>query len=236
VNVPEARWIRAFTPSLNDAAFRVWLAVDETAEGEGMGECNSQLEGDWRLIFAAGTGTGGLTLPTGIGFALAPGEQLVMLVHYVNTTAGTASGNAAIEMLIAGSVTGLEEAEGFLAGTQTFFLPDGQATVVSGGCTLTASTSIFAVMPYMNALGTHARVWTDTPVHTIIDQPYSRLMQGITSIAPYAMDPGDRVRTEFTYANATGQVVTYGDAPEDEVSFVMTYVTPPIGMGPTCTS
>jgi hypothetical protein len=90
-------------------------------------------------------------------------------------------------------------------------------------------------MPYMNRLGTHARVWTEPPAQTIVDDAYDHLDQQITTIPLHLLDPVDRVRVEFTYVNTTGATVTFGDSVEDEQCFVMVYVTPPNGVStPYC--
>ncbi|MBK7047822.1 MAG: hypothetical protein IPH48_15225 [bacterium] len=230
VGVAATTWIKRFTPTLGSGVFRVWLAVDETPGAAGTAACTAALESDWRLLFVAGTGTGALTLPDDVGFKLNPGEQLVLVVHLVNDTAGSLVGNATIDLLTAGATAGFSEAEGFLAGSVSLSIPPAQTITVAAECTLAAATSIFAVMPYSNRYGTHAKVTTGVPGTIIVDESFDLSQTRITSFAPVALGAGDQVKLDFTYQNTSAATLVFGDSAVNEQCFVMTYVTPPIGM------
>lgn len=186
------------------------------------------------VIYAAGLGSPGLTMPPGVAMKLSAGKYLLLGLHVYNTSPSPLSGTSAIEIQAMKAEDVKYESEAVLAGTFNISLPPGQATTISGQCSIDSDQTMFALFPHMHQLGVHLKTtFTETGVdHVIHDAPYAFNEQYQLPLdPPVALHAGDKVTTECSYQNTTAKTVTFGESSDTEMCFSILFRYPPQGQG-----
>lgn len=189
------------------------------------------------VLYAAGIGSEGLTLPPGVAMKLPAGKYVLLGLHVYNTSNEPLSGTSAIEIQTMKAEDVKFESEAVLAGTFNISLPPGETTTVSGDCPIGADQTMFALFPHMHQLGVHLKTtFTMNGVENVIhDGDYSFQEQYQIPINPtVTLHAGDKVSTECTYRNTTSNTVTFGESSDTEMCFSILFRYPPQGQG-VCT-
>jgi hypothetical protein len=192
------------------------------------------------MLYASGVGTSPLDFPTDVGIRVSAGQQIHLNLHLFNATDNPISGDSAI--LVKSQPTPPPTlAEMVFGGTFNIILSGANQNpqVVRGGCTANQDYTMFALWPHMHQLATHHKVThvrggTNTVLH---DQPYQFAEQEYYLQAPLIeVQQGDRIETECTYVNTTGQTVTFGDSSNQEMCFTGLYRYPAADSGLFCSN
>ena len=83
--------------------------------------------------------------------------------------------------------------------------------------------SVFAILPHMHQMGRHLTFW-HTPAggdeQVVFDRDYDFDAQHLEMYDPFVeLAPGDTIRVECTWDNATNETVTFGESSNDEMCF-----------------
>jgi Copper type II ascorbate-dependent monooxygenase, C-terminal domain len=243
-------YITRITPVNGLATHHEVLGIDTTpGQPDGQADCSGNIEFDvlkWKLLFASGVNSPGLTMPAGVALKVAAGQQLVFQMHVLNASQSAVTSSASIDVrtLPPGAPTPIE-AQMILAGP----LPDHRVTpdipvgvqVIKGTCTLKADSHYFAVFPHMHQIGTHIAVAATVggAAQTLYDADYSFNNQDFKEFPPVAMAQGDQVGVACTYDNQTGMPVQFGQSSYNEMCFAISYFYPPLPtsvLGDFCSS
>lgn len=186
------------------------------------------------VIYAAGVGSEGLTMPPGVAMKLPAGKYVLLGLHVYNTSTQAISGTSAIEIQTIKPEDVKSESEAFLAGTFNISLPPQQTTTLKGDCPIAADQTMFALFPHMHQLGVHLKTtFTMGGVDKVIhDGDYSFQEQYQIPLNPtVTLHAGDKVTTECTYDNTTPNTVTFGESSDTEMCFSVLFRYPPQGQG-----
>ncbi|MEO8702985.1 MAG: hypothetical protein ABI867_23265 [Kofleriaceae bacterium] len=181
------------------------------------------------IVYASGVGTNELVFPAGTGLKLESGELLALQLHVFNPGETPIEGTSGIEVLYVDPLTIQNEADLLLAGPDELSIGAGSVTQ-TGTCTITQQQTLFALFPHMHQLGTHLKTTiTRAGVPMIIhDSAYSFDEQAFLELSPIVVEPGDKVTTECTFVNTTGQVVEYGESSTSEMCYSILYRFPAV--------
>jgi hypothetical protein len=179
-------------------------------------------------IFGSGVGTDQVIYPPGVGLRLRAGQQVLLNLHVYNSTDQPLAGTSGTEIVVADPGEVEHVAESLLAGPTFFSLPPGQTTKISGQCTVTAPSTLFAVQPHMHKLGVHMKGVAQTAAGEVMlhDGPFDFENQVVVPIEPLAMQTGDVIDVECTFDNQTGQTVTLGESSDTEMCFLVLHRYP----------
>jgi hypothetical protein len=199
----------------------------EPTEPDGLTECNSAL--DPQGIFGSGVGTNEVFYPDGVGLRLRAGQQLLLNLHIFNVSDEPLSGTSGTEIVKIDPDKVEHVAESVLAGPVSFNLPAGETTKVSGKCTMTLDTTLFAVQPHMHQLGIHMKgVAHSSMAGTVVlhDGDYDFDKQVVYPIDEVPMKKGDTVDIECTFDNTTDKNVSLGESSNAEMCFLVLHRYP----------
>jgi hypothetical protein len=180
------------------------------------------------MVYAAGIGSPGLTLPPGVAMKIPAGSYVIVGLHIYNTGDTPLSGTSAIEIQKMNASDVQYESEAVLAGTVMLGITPGQS-VQTGTCSVKAPQTMYALFPHMHQYGTHLKTTftiggTDTVVH---DDAYDFTEQYQIPFAPtIALNAGDSIRTDCTYDNTTNQTITFGESSDTEMCFSILFRYP----------
>ncbi|HVU00980.1 MAG TPA: hypothetical protein VHE30_04480 [Polyangiaceae bacterium] len=200
--------------------------------GDGTIDCTTAVAQG--LIYAAGVGSEGLTLPEGVAIKLPKGKFLNLGLHLYNTSEDTLEGTSAMEVQFLAKEDVKFESEALLAGPLTLSLPPGKETTVSNECDITDDQTMYALFPHMHQLGKHLKTtFTVGGVEQVIhDGDYTFNEQFQIPLDPQiALHPGDKVKTECTYDNTLDKTVTFGESSDTEMCFSILFRYPALGRG-----
>ena len=221
------RAVRALNPpGTHHTATTVGDASASAPDGLTRG-CGSDLSPQG--IFGSGIGTDQVIYPPGVGVRLRAGQQVLLNLHVYNTANAPLTGTSGTEIVVAEPGEVEHVAESLLAGPTFFSLPAGKTTKITGQCTVTAPSTLFAVQPHMHKLGVHMKGVAQTAAQGEVllhDGPFDFERQVVVPIEPLAMEPGDVVDVECTFDNVTGQSVTLGESSDTEMCFLVLHRYP----------
>ena len=240
LTVEETIFIREFRPIAPLGTHHTVLTYSNTAGSrpDGVSDCNAATNAS-NMIFGSGVGTEPLTLPDGVAIRLEPGNQLLLNLHLFNTDAAPLEGYSGIEAVLMDEGDVENEAEVLLAGNETFSIPARASDYeVNGGCTMSGSVNVFAVMPHMHQYGVFMEVTANrggSP--TIIHEDfYSFEDQRYRTFDALPMASGDRIDVLCRYDNPTDSSIGWGDSSLQEMCYAAIYRYPRLGTsGITCT-
>lgn len=219
VTIPEDVYIRGFKPLSPPGTHHTALTVREAPNApDGVNACDVSEVGASN-VFGSGVGTGGKTLPEGVGVKLARGSQVILNLHLLNATDTPLRGQSGtwVETTTADQVRQL--ADGVAVGPLKLTVPPGRS-VQGGVCTVDRDYTIYGLMPHMHQNGVHMRVFAQhagMPELLIHDAPYDFDNQIAHGIEPMLMRTGDSMRVECTFENQTGRTLHFGESSNDEM-------------------
>lgn len=170
--------------------------------------------------------------PAGTGIPFAPGQALIMQIHYNTMQTGPLPDQTAVELMYA------DEAAEFPAQLQSlkngsFVIPP-QTTdfTASSELVVPAKSTLWALAPHMHVLGRRALVEVeraDGSNSCLIDIPdwdfNWQQLYFFDSPVGVPLEPGDRIKMSCTWDNSTSREVRWGDGTEDEMCITYGYVT-----------
>jgi hypothetical protein len=190
-----------------------------------------------RILFTSEFGGQTYTFPAGVGFKIAAGSHLTLTVHIQNTSAAPLTGHTAVRVKTATLPQISSIAEILLAGDISFSLPPSSMSTATGGCTLTAATTILSHAPHMHRYGTH-QITTITRGGTPAigyDGDYAVGEQRRYVLpAPLQMASGDSITVNCEFNNLSATTVQFGQSYFDEQCFAAYIRYPAVGGTPLC--
>jgi hypothetical protein len=179
-------------------------------------------------IYASGVGTNELVFPPGKGMRIPAGTAIGLQLHIYNTTDQMLTGTSGIEMLPVDPATVTDEVDMFLPGPQNLAIKPNQPTTISGTCTVKGDYAVFALFPHMHQLGTHMKTTlTVGGVERVInDAPYNFEHQAVLTFEPIQLHAGDKITSECTWMNTTGDTIGYGESSTTEMCYSILYRFP----------
>lgn len=194
---------------------------------DGLSECRSALSPQG--IFGSGPGTDPVFYPDGVGLKLRAGQQLLLNLHVFNASAEILRGTSGTEIVRTTPDTIEHVAESVLAGPARLNLPAGEETTVTGTCTMTRDTTLFAVQPHMHQLGIHMRGVAESSIEgtkVLHDGDFDFEQQLVYAIEPVQMRAGDKVSVACTFDNTTQAPVSLGESSNAEMCFLVLHRYP----------
>jgi hypothetical protein len=220
-------WVSAIRPVHPFGTHHTLLTL-----GDEKSDCTTAITNG--LLYAAGVGSEGLTLPPGAAIKLPAGKYLNLGLHIYNPSDEEISGTSAMEIQEIAAEDVKYESEAVLAGPFAITLPPGKETVVSSRCDVQTDQHVYALFPHMHQLGTHIKTtFTVGGKETVIhDGSYTFDEQLQIPLDPIPeLTAGDSVSTECTYVNTLPKTVTFGESSDAEMCFSILFRYPAQGQG-----
>lgn len=227
-DITEDTYISAIRPVHPLGTHHTLLTASDAAA-----DCNFSVVSN-TLIYGAGVGSEGLTLPDGVAMKIPAGKVLNLGLHLYNTTTEELTGTSAIEVVLMKAADVRYEAEAMLAGPFDISIPPYGIHTQSGDCPIDQEQTIFAIFPHMHQLGTHFKATFIQSGQEIVlhDGDYSFQEQyQIPLDNPLTLEPGDIIRSECTWNNPTANTVTFGESSDTEMCFDLVFQYPARGKG-----
>jgi hypothetical protein len=232
---PEDMYIKAFR-ALAPPGTHHTLLLEQSGGNQPDGEfsCGPTLGSD--MIHASGVGSDDLTFPDGVAAKIPAGTQLMLNLHLFNATANELSGVSGTLVQVVPASAVQQVAELALPGSTQIAVPPFGMQTVEAKCTFPSAATISTVWPHMHQYGTHMKLTFEGASGTKVlhDAPYSFGEQKYYPIDPLAVVPGDAVRIACSYANPTGNTITWGDSSKAEMCFMGLYLYPQLMGGMQC--
>ena len=179
-------------------------------------------------IYAWAPGTGPIEFPDG-GIRLAPGDRLLLQIHYNNGAGIEGLEDTSGIRVFHGPVEGKEYGM-FAPGPLSFKLPAGEETTIEGRCTVPQDFDVLTGIPHMHEIGESFQQTIErldgTLEEVIALSGWSFEMQ-LFYDTPVQLKAGDTLVTRCTYQNPYDYEVTSGEGTSDEMCFNFLYVSPP---------
>ena len=246
--ITEDLWVSDFRPEFPVGTHHVTLGFqDQGTQADGVvastdttanPPCNGVTLGN-NLLYFAGVGTGGMSLPSGVATKVPAGKQLVMSLHLLNAGSTTLTGHSGVEVVHAVPADVVHQAESIAAGKfQGLTVPPGTSTQ-NGTCTMTGPVSVFAVAPHMHLMGTHLATTVQLAsggTRPLIDTPYMFEQQAYKFFdPPMALTTGDTMQVTCTYDNTSSTTLTFGESTTlNEMCILFAYRYPAIATNLIC--
>ena len=233
----------AFAPIIDDGrVVHHWILYSTATPQEegGAGPCKMPFDATFLSGWAPGGGN--RDMPPDVGLAL-PGAEprwLIFQLHYWNVAGYTdARDRSGVAMCTASGPT-LRKHTAVVStlGSLAIDLPPKSARVeVSGMCTPDTQQDLHVISagPHMHELGASfkteiLRGGDPSKSEVLVDVPRWDFQSQALYPTDKIVRPGDKLRTTCTYANSTGQRVTFGERTEDEMCFNFVAVWPAPGL------
>jgi hypothetical protein len=239
----EDLYISDFRPLMPDGTHHVVLGYQDPAHEDGYvpavegvpptpDVCTGVTFGDV-FAFAATVGTQELSMPEGVAVKIPAGQQLVLGLHVLNSTAAPVTARSGVAVIRPDISAVAQEAEVISAQAMGFTVPPGDSTVTAT-CTMTGDTNVFAVMPHMHKTGIHMTT-TAGPSGvgtTLLDQDYQFTDQNYSKLdAPLALNQGDQVHVQCDYSNPGSETLLAGESTtSNEMCLTFLYRYPALAM------
>lgn len=230
----ETAWITGLDVDLgNTAVVHHMLLLKDTGgdAGEAYGisdpsagfDCRSpMMEDDWTILHAWAPGMGATMLPEGTGMALAPGDQIVLQMHYFSSSDQAPAPDQSSYLLKLSSQAPDETIEVYPIGPTGFRIPADEADYeiheeLDWNYPLTIT--IYGVFPHQHVLGKRYESWIDHNDGTI-----DCLARGDWDFhhqafymydEPTTLEMGDTLAGGCTWDNSADNPDQYNDPPED---------------------
>jgi hypothetical protein len=219
--IDEDLFVTVFDAVNPKGTHHTFLSMGDPNGPDGIEPCTAGVN-QMQQIFGSGVGSFPLAFPQGVAVNIKKGAQLVLNLHLFNTGLADLSGTSGTRIRTVAASDAPIIAEHLLAGTVRVDLPAAQTTSTTGYCTMSTDAQIFAVTPHMHKLGVYAKIVAERAVGgeaVLYDGPYDFEQQTYVSIAPVAVQKGDRVRVDCTHNNTTAERVTFGESTLQEMCF-----------------
>ena len=207
----------------------VLLTVSDTPLTEGVFDCYPGSLNN-RLLYAASLGTGAIEFPTGFGVHVSAGQYLLLNIHLVNAADTDVTDSTRLEGRVGTAADVVTEMDMSFAGSFLINIPsDGQEHTSTGYCLAAADTHVLAFLPLMRSRGVHQTVDdVNGSTHTLLfDQDFDFQHDSYTQLTtPVLIHMGDKLLTQCSYVNNSGQTETYGEASTNESCFSAIYRYP----------
>jgi hypothetical protein len=232
----EDLYIKSFRPLAPFGTHHTALAIDLQGGPDGGFPCGAADTG-FKLLFGSGVGTTPYTLPDGVAFRLAAGEQVILNLHLYNTGDGMLTGRSGIEIERVAAADVQHEAEVIYALGFDLQVPPGDS-VARQGCSVDGDSTVFGVFPHMHTLGTHMRAsamrgGVGEP-HVFFDSPFSFEEQLNYPVTPFDVADGERIEYECSFSNPGSTTVEFGDSTDAEMCVLGMYRYPARGAVSLC--
>jgi hypothetical protein len=216
VTIKEDTYVSAIRPIAPLGTHHTFVALSDTADGT---HCTMAVAAG-TLVYAAGLGSKGITMPKGVAMKLAAGKVLNLSLHIYNPTSEVLKGTSGLEVVKMDPKDVKYEAATTLAGPLGFSIPPRLVTLTNE-CEIDQEQTAFVLFPHMHQLGRHLKTTvTIGGVETVLhDADFSFNDQPQIPIDPLTFEAGDRIRTECTYDNTTANNVTFGESSDTEMCF-----------------
>ncbi|MFT3766409.1 MAG: hypothetical protein QM820_12990 [Minicystis sp.] len=203
------------------------LARTLTPEPEGLSECNVLIRTSWVPLFGAGKGDVSLEAPKDAGYVLPKGTQLLVQLHLLNTSPTKISEKTSITMRKAATASP-SPVSIYAFGTNVISIDPHQTAQVTNDCTTEKDVEIFAWWPHMHKLGTSLTLEVGPSPDNMKEvyrlDPWNFDDQHMQPV-PLHIDKGSYTRVTCSYDNPKDEAVTFGESSNDEMCYLVTFVT-----------
>jgi hypothetical protein len=175
-------------------------------------------------FYAAGIGTGELTLPAGVGLVAEAGQQLHLNLHIYNVQPQDLSGTSGVEVVLLDPSEVQHEASIAFYGPYTFQIPGTpDPYTYTDEVQIGSGQTLIAIFPHMHRLGSHfsAEIVRNNSTITLWDEAFQFESQEFAAIPPVIVEQGDVLRTTCTWVNTTAEPVYWGDSSDSEMCFTV---------------
>jgi hypothetical protein len=207
----------------------VLLTVSDSPIPEGAFDCNAGSLSN-RLIYAASLGTAAIEFPTGFGVHVSAGQYIELNIHLANATDMDVTDSTRIEGRIGTAADVVTAIDMTFAGTFLINIPsDGQVHTATGSCYAAADTHVLAFLPLMRSRGVHQTVddVIGSSHNLLFDQDFDWQHDSYTQLTtPVLIHMDDKIVTQCSYVNNSGQTETYGESSNNESCFSAIYRYP----------
>jgi hypothetical protein len=183
-----------------------------------------------QLIYAASLGTAAVEFPTGFGVHVSAGQYLLLNIHLVNPADTSVTDSTRIETRVGTAADVTTPIDMSFAGSFLINIPsDGQEHTATGYCYAAADTHVLALLPLMRSRGVHQTVDdVNGSTHNLLfDQDFDFQHDSYTQLTtPALIHMGDKLLTQCSYVNNSGQTETYGEQAINESCFSAIYRYP----------
>lgn len=223
----------AFAPIVDDArVLHHWIlfaSSEEVVDG-GVSPCDSGMPTDLRFLTGWAPGGENRVMPDDVGLELpAPGESLVLQIHYWNVKGYTDALDRSGVAMCTTTDARPNIASVSTTGNLNIAIPphtvDG-GYEVTGSCTpaITEPVHLIGAGPHMHRLGTSIRteVWRGgdpNQVEQLVDVTPWSFDDQIGYPLDVVINPGDVLKTRCAYRNDGNQTVYFGEKTENEMCF-----------------
>ncbi|MCB9680442.1 MAG: hypothetical protein H6733_03145 [Alphaproteobacteria bacterium] len=203
--------------------------------------CQSQVvESDWNILHAWTPGMEPVVFPTGYGMRIAPGDQLVLQMHYFGDPTAQVTDGSTYRLRTQATVDRQVVMSTF--GPSGFRIPpDAEAHSDEDGIDNPADrpVQVLGAFPHMHLLGSAFEAWLEAPRTEdtcLMRGPYDFDHQ-LTYMfrEPALLAVGGRAMMRCTWDNSASNPrqyndpprwVTYGEGSNEEMCYLLTYVAP----------
>jgi len=218
-----------FTYDTTPVVHHMLVARTLAPEPNGLSVCNVLFKTSWVPLFGAGKGDASLVAPSGNGYVLPKGTQMLFQLHLLNTTTSAVTEKATVRMGL--SPTPNPSPVGIYAfGTEAITLPPHQTTSIVNDCTTSDDVEAFEWYPHMHQLGTAISLQVGTSANdlkTVYEQgPWNFNDQHMDAKSIH-IPAGSFTRTTCTYTNPGADTVSFGETSADEMCYLVSFVTNP---------
>jgi hypothetical protein len=205
----------------------VLVARTLTPEPDGLSECDVLFRTSWAPLFGAGKGTAILEAPSGAGYVLPKGTQILVQLHLLNVTDAPVTEQATVKMRRA-STASPSPVSIYAFGTNVLSLPPHQKTSIVNDCTTEKDVEIFEWYPHMHRLGASLSLEVG---------PSASELKEVFRIDPWNFDDqqmqakslhipsGSFTRVTCKYDNPADTTVAFGESSKDEMCYLVTFAT-----------
>jgi hypothetical protein len=226
--IDEDIYVRALQAINPLGTHHTFLTIGPPSGPDGVTACNVA-DNHRQMIFGSGVGTNAVEFPAGVAMKLDAGNQLMLNLHLFNADTAELLGTSGTKMVRVEENDVEFVGENLAALTLELNIPPQQESSKVAFSTMSADTTIFAVLPHMHQLGTHSKVAAESSIEgerVLHDAPYDFEKQLYYPVEAIRMAKGDRVRFECTWRNTTDRTIHFGDSSLDEMCAVGIYRYP----------
>jgi hypothetical protein len=178
---------------------------------------------EWQQVAGTGgddmAGEGIVTLPEGLASRIPAGKQIVVQLHYINTSGKKYSVEHDVALVLADPAKIRAYANYFAINDGTFMIPAGQRHQRTATCTVPRELKVVLMLGHMHELGRHYRLERlgadGKAIETLIDtgwQPVYTSHPPVTRFPmdkPYVLPKDTRLRQTCQWDNDTPEVVRF---------------------------
>jgi hypothetical protein len=194
---------------------------------DGLEPCDVLFRTTWMPLISSGAGRAEIAAPSGAGWRLEKGDQIVVQLHLLNANIVEVGGQVPFEVHTT-ERTDLAPIGLYAFGTTEVALPARTRTSIHNDCLVEQRVEAFAIFPHMHMLGRRMTLEAGpdadslVPVFTVDPWDFNR--QSI-DLEPLVLEPGTFTRITCEYDNPGNDAVTFGESSFNEMCFLVTFVT-----------